>query len=114
MNESQFMEQLSSSPESIEFVDTMTLIDAHYNFTPMAFSNGDQINAQGENSGSCKIFAFAKNKGLSKQQTLSCFGAYYREDVLANPDGNDHQNIRNFMKTGWDGINFSDDALTLK
>ena len=27
---------------------------------------------------------------------------YYR-DVLATPDGDDHPNIRNFMKSGWEG-----------
>ena len=33
------------------------------------------------------------------------WGQYYR-DVLATPDGTDHQNIRNFMKNGWDGVDF--------
>jgi hypothetical protein len=45
---------------------------------------------------------------------LSCFGAYYQEDVLGDPDGTNHQNIRNFMKTGWDGIAFYGEALALK
>jgi hypothetical protein len=43
---------------------------------------------------------------------LSCFGAYYQEDVW-NLDGTVHQNIRN-MKTGWDGIAFYGEALELK
>jgi hypothetical protein len=29
-------------------------------------------------------------------------------------DGTNHQNIRNFMKTGWDGIAFYGEALELK
>jgi hypothetical protein len=43
---------------------------------------------------------------------LSCFGAYYQEDVLGILT--EHQNIRNFMKTGWDGIAFYGEALELK
>ena len=42
-------------------------------------------------------------------QTQSLF-----EDVLENPQGTNHQNIRNFMKTGWDGIQFEGNALKLK
>jgi hypothetical protein len=36
---------------------------------------------------------------LTPEATLACFGSYYFEDVLGNPNGTDHQNIRNFMKT---------------
>ena len=53
-------------------------------------------------------------QNLSEAETLACFGAYYYEDVLQNPNGTDHQNIRNFMKTGWDGIAFYGSALVLK
>ena len=51
------------------------------------------------------IFAFAKLHDLTEQQTLHCFGDYYRVDVLQNRDGDNHQNIRHFMKTGWAAIN---------
>jgi hypothetical protein len=51
---------------------------------------------------------------LNQEQTLACFGDYYREDVLKNPEGNDHGNIRNFMNTGWNGIKFEDQALQVK
>jgi HopJ type III effector protein len=33
-------------------------------------------------------------------------------DVLENPEATNHQNIRNFMKTGWAGISFEGTALT--
>jgi len=33
------------------------------------------------------------------------FGEHYK-DVLANPSGNDHPNIRNFMKLGWGSVTF--------
>ena len=58
---------------------------------------------QGENSGSCKIFAFAQLHHLDEASTLACFGAYYRDDVLKHPQGSDHQNIRQFINTGWQG-----------
>ncbi|GAK84871.1 type III effector HopPmaJ [Vibrio ponticus] len=39
------------------------------------------------------------------------FGDFYRKDVLGNPDGDDHQNIRNFIAHGWNGIKFEGQAL---
>ena len=48
------------------------------------------------------------------RKTGACFGAYYFEEVLENPEGTNHQNIRNFMKLGWDGIQFEGEVLTLK
>ncbi len=96
------------------FSETIAYIDSNYNFTPTTFKNGNQINNAGENNGSCKIFAFAKIHQLEKDQTLALFGSYYYEDVLKNPNENDHQNIRNFMIFGWDGILFESGALELK
>ena len=109
-----FFRQLSSDPESITFAQSIALIDALYDFTPTAFSNGEQQNAAGENNGSCKLLAFALLHQLSEPQTLQLFGDYYRLDVLPNPQGHDHGNIRNFMRTGWDGVSFSGQALTGK
>lgn len=109
-----FLKLLANTPETIEFNDTMAVIESLYEFTPTRFTNGELINEAGENSGSCKLFAFAKLHGLTEAQTLACFGAYYREDVLKNPSNNDHQNIRNFMQTGLDGIQFDRDALISK
>ncbi|MEB8433894.1 HopJ type III effector protein [Cocleimonas sp. KMM 6892] len=114
MDIAEYIEQVKTSPETLEFNDLMSLIEAHYDFTPAAFSNGDLQNAADQNQGSCKLFAFAQLNGLSKEQTLACFGAFYREDVLQNPDADNHQNIRNFMQNGWDGIQFSSNALEIK
>ena len=112
MNVSEFLNKLKLEGKSVSFQDTIAVIDANYSFTPTAFSNGNQINKAGENNGSCKIFAFAKLNQLTELQTLSCFGSYYHEDVLQNPDGTDHQNIRNFMEFGWNGIHFESEALS--
>ena len=94
--------------------ESWLIIEENYKFLPTEFRNGNQNNAKGENSGSCKLFYFAKLHGLTKEQTLYCFGTYYREDVLQNPEAEDHQNIRNFIKTGWQGISFKQQALIEK
>ncbi|RTY76483.1 HopJ type III effector protein [Flavobacterium sp. LS1R10] len=114
MNLESFLYKLKQTPEMITFAETIATIEDNYDFTPTAFENGLQHNAAGENSGSCKLFAFAEIQSLSEAPTLACFGAYYYEDVLQNPNGTDHQNIRNFMKTGWDGIAFYGSALVSK
>lgn len=108
-----FIEQLGEN-ETLDFEDTMAVIEANYLYTPVQFSNGDQINEAGTNEGSCKIFAFAQLNQLSEAQTLACFGRFYRVDVLQNPEGSDHGNIRNFIKHGWSGISFNLPALSTK
>jgi len=102
--------------QSIGFQDTMDVISKYYEYRPTEFSNGIQlplINEAGRNEGSCKIFAFAKLHHLDRAQTLALFGDYYQKDVLKNPEGSDHQNIRHFMRDGWPGIVFKGEALTL-
>lgn len=95
----------------VSFQEVIAHIEANFDFTPTAFKNGDTYNEAGQNSGSCKVFSFAKLSGLNPQETLYCFGDFYRKDVLGNPEGTDHQNIRNFIKYGWDGIQFEGEAL---
>ena len=114
MTLSEFLDRLEQAPASVSFDDTMAVIDDCYEFTPTAFRNGTVVNAAGENNGSCRIFAFAKRHDLSEASTLACFGAYYRDDVLENPDGKDHQNIREFMRSGWSGVEFEADPLQEK
>ena len=105
---------LEREPEKIEFDDVIELIDDNFEFTPTGFKNGTFYNQPGENNGSCKLLSFAKLQNLSERQTLGCFGAYYREDVLNAPDGENHQNIRQFMQHGWVGVQFDGEALQPK
>ena len=107
----EFFQLLNTSPETLEFSHTLSFINAVYVYTPTAFKNGAFYNRAGENEGSCKIFSFALLNKLDQAQTLACFGTFYREDVVKNPTGDDHQNIRNFMVTGWAGIEFENAAL---
>jgi len=114
MTITEFKTKLKESPENVVFSETIELIEAYYDFTPTSFVNGDLKNEVGENSGSCKVFAFAKTQSLTKDEALACFGAFYFEEVLNDPNGTGHQNIRNFMIHGFDGLTLNGTALTEK
>ncbi len=109
-----FLKKLKSEPESIEFADTVSVIEQTYEYTPTKFTNGDVTNDAGQNEGSCKILAFAYINNLTITETLNCFGNYYRDDVLGNPAGDDHQNIRQFILDSFEGIKFDDMPLRFK
>jgi hypothetical protein len=109
-----FFRQLCAEPESITFEQSIALIDTLYDVNACAFQNGHLHNAAGENPGARKILAFAALHQLSPPQTLQLFGDYYRKDVMLHPEGQDHQNIRQFIQHGWDGVVFSDVVLVGK
>lgn len=94
----------------IKFSDVLLFIERYYEYTPAAFKNGSLENAAHENQGSAKIFSFAHQNGLSTEDTLSLFAEHY-EAVRADPAGSSHQNIRQFSKTGWEGISFDGQVL---
>lgn len=99
--------------EIIAFSEVIATIDAHFEFTPTRFTNGAVINEANTNNGSCKVFAFAKIYQLEAKETLFLFGEHYQK-VLATPEEMDHQNIRNFINSGWEGISFEGNALELR
>ncbi len=107
---------LKTDPSSVEFQQVIDMVASHYDYQPTKFRNGlgedVLVNEAGTNEGSCKVFAFAQLNNLDQSQTLHCFGHYYRDDVLGNPDGSDHGNIRRFIQYGWQGIDFEGQALT--
>ena len=111
MLEKDLIKMIQQQPEQVSFDEVMQVINDNYHYTPASFINGALENKACTNEGSCKIFSFAKINSLSKDETLACFGKYYREDVLSNPQGSDHANIRNFINSGWDGIKFLSLAL---
>ena len=110
-----FLDRVKSG-QPVSFQDTISVITHNYQYTPTRFSNGSGadavVNDAGTNEGSCKIFGFARLHGLTEADTLRLFGDYYRKDVLENPEGQDHHNIRNFMKYGWAGIQFDGEPLS--
>ncbi len=110
-----FREKLASN--SVEFSETLALVEKWYDLTPSAFSNGEGDalvnNAQGTNEGSLKVFALSRLNGFTQEQALACFGEHFR-DVQNTPEGVDHQNIRQFMIHGWSGIQFAQAPLKIK
>lgn len=108
-----FIQKLKTTPTAITFAETMQVIEEYYNFTPTSFTNGNIKNKAGENNGSCKLFAFALHQKLTTAATLACFSEHY-QNVLEDKNGASHQNIRNFMKTGFHGLSLEKKALILK
>lgn len=104
----QLLKQLDA--KELQFKDIIAYIDAHYSYTPSAFRNGSQHNAENENQGSAKVLSFAKLYDLTQEDTLKLFAEHY-EAVLRTPEGTDHQNIRQFMKSGWREVEFSNRVL---
>ncbi|MBD1393233.1 HopJ type III effector protein [Mucilaginibacter glaciei] len=98
---------------SIDFKGVIAFIEQHYTHTPTAFKNGEVYNDASQNQGSAKVFSFAGLNSLSEDDTLSLFAEHYGA-VLDNPTATDHQNIRQFMAHGWQGIVFEGEALAAK
>lgn len=98
---------------NVVFSDVLAFIEKKYTHTPTAFKNGTQENAADQNQGSAKVLAFGQLEGLSVEETLQLFAEHY-QSVLDSPDGVDHQNIRQFMLNGWEGVFFEGDVLKSK
>ena len=96
--------------EPIHFDEVMSIIAEHYRYTPSSFTNGlgdgGVVNPIEKNEGSCKLLAFAGLHQLNVEQTLNLFGDYYHQEVLDDPLGSSHANIRAFMRSGWEGVVF--------
>ncbi len=114
MTSEELVELVRTNPGAVEFDAVMQVIADHYDYVPTRFINGEIDNPAGECEGSCKIFAFAQLHNLSELETLALFGEYYRHDVLENPTGEDHPNIRNFILDGWLAIKFDNPPLQAK
>ena len=103
----------SLKQETSNFKEVIDFIETYYQHRSTAFKNGDAYNEATQNQGSAKVFSFAQLNDLSEANTLYLFAEHY-QSVLATPDATDHQNIRQFMAHGWDGIVFEGEALIAK
>lgn len=112
MTQEAYLEELRSGAQ-MDFDALMVLINDNFNYTPASFTNGDLQNAADENQGSAKLFCFSAIHQLTQLEVLHCFGQYYQE-VLDNPEGDSHANIRNFITYGWEGLKFESPVLTKK
>ena len=91
------------SLRSSQFIE---MVEGCYETGLIEWSNGSQKNPPGTNEGSAHVLSLAALADLPKEKALLLWAEHYR-DVLATPDGDDHQNIRQFMEKGWDGVDFS-------
>ena len=118
MNTKELIDLIQTNPIEVEFDQVIAVIENDYDYTATQFYNGlgenELVNEAGTNEGSCKIFAFADLNDLNEAQTLSCFGKYYRKEVLLDLGGDSHANISNFMKFGWEGLHFDSPPLLVK
>ncbi len=97
----------------LQFADVLTYIAARYKHQATAYRNGEQSNSAAENQGACRVLAFAQLHGLSPAQALSLFAEHWR-GVQADPNGQGHPNIRQFMQHGWAGLHFDAPPLQAK
>lgn len=98
-----FAEKVKGGAE-VTLKETLTLIDDNYEYVAVTFANGDIVNQPNENMGSAKVFSFGLMTQMDEKATLALFGEVYRN---LDPNGTDHQNIRNFLKYGWSKVVFS-------
>lgn len=113
MNTEQYLKKIQST-EYVNFKEFIALIEKEYNFTNIAFKNGNLYNKDDENQGSAKVFCFALMYSLSKEQTLRCFGEHYKSVLNSKPEDKSHLNIRNFIKLGFKGLKIDKKALSKK
>lgn len=95
-----------------KFSDVLAYIEARYQHTPTAFQNGAQYNAATENQGSAKFSLCQVTR--FRPSTNFKFICRTLRICISYPRGTDHQNIRQFMQNGWDGVKFEGQALTEK
>jgi len=99
--------------QKLSFKEIIAYIDDNFEYTASSFKNGNLMNAESENQGSAKTLYFAKLNNLSVEDTLRLF-AEHSQAVLEDKEGSSHQNIRNFMQNGWEGVVFEKEVLQLK
>lgn len=104
----QLIDDLNS--KNCMFSDVISFIDRNYEHTPTPFNNGAVVNRATENQGSAKILALGRLNNLTKEDTLQLFAEHYWS-VLEDPSGEDHQNIRQFMEKGWQGVTLHGEVL---
>ncbi len=81
-----------------DFNEVLSVIDNRFKYTPTSFTNNSLENKQGENEGSLKLLALLKFVNYSDADNPAKFFKEHYDAVLADPDGDSHQNIRHLMK----------------
>ena len=105
------LEKLNNN--EIIFADVLAFIDDNYNYTPTAFTNGNQENTIDQNQGSAKVLAFAQLNDYTENDTLKLFAEHYKA-VIETKKKKKKNNRSQFMQNGWNGVSFENDVLTKK
>lgn len=87
-------------------------IESTYLISPQGFKVGDVFNEPGDNMGSLAILGFARLHNLPLEKVLPIFGEAY-DEVMANPEGDDHKNIRALIKFGVESVVFDGQGIEL-
>ena len=99
---------------ALTFQNVLDAINANYDFYPTAFGvTKEAPNPAGQNEGACRVLAFAKDQNLDKETALKLFAEHY-QNVLDDPAGDNHQNIRLLMRHGLGEAWFDETALARK
>ncbi|KAJ1637914.1 HopJ type III effector protein-domain-containing protein [Pavlovales sp. CCMP2436] len=106
--------KVRTQPGSVMFAETLEAIDQAFEFFGTKFVNGAVSSTSSENEGSSKVLSLSQLVGMTTDETLVCFGEHYR-DVVADPSGSSHANVRALMTTGLEAVLFSNGpSLTLR
>lgn len=89
----------------VQMDDVIAVCDREFEYTDSSFSVGAVENKVGTNVKSSKILSFAYLTKMDTETALKCYGEVYRE-VLVDPDGDSHGNIRALMKGGTECVKF--------
>ena len=99
------------------FDHVIDVINANFDFTETSFAvfPGAPVNDKNQNQKACRVLAFAKDQGIDgeKETVLELFAEHY-DAVLADPDGDGHQNIRLIMRHGAASVDFANPPLARK
>ncbi|MBT3727100.1 hypothetical protein HOG21_05480 [bacterium] len=88
---------LLEAKEAETFDDFIAFVDKYFMLISTGFNNNGLKNNKFKNEGSLKVLAFAKYcKMTDVTEIAGLFKGYYK-DVLKDPKGDNHQNIRHLI-----------------
>lgn len=90
---------MESKIERPRLESTIDSIKSMWDFIPQGFIVGNQTNEPGLNEASLLILAYADMYDLPLEKILIMFGEAY-DEVVADPDGDNHLNVRSLMANG--------------
>ncbi|MDR1027138.1 MAG: HopJ type III effector protein [Rickettsiales bacterium] len=99
-----------------DFQQVLSVIDKNYDYTPTQFAVTDgwgDTNGLDQNQGAGRVLAFAKERRLDEEAALQLFAEHY-QNVVDNPNGDNHKNIRLLAAHGLNQVHFANRPLRKK